>query len=199
MLPGPTITRRCRRCRQHFGQRTLRSGNNLGAQCWTDGYCRAPMLPFLPWFIECPHCGTPAWTDQLPKVEDHPDAYSLPVGRMPSPQRHREALGHRRLTRARQRYLRQILWWYGNDARRGVADPVPLADGERENLEALASLLDRRSDEDRVILAEILRELGRFAEAREWLAVPREDDEFDRFAACVQALAEAGDPWVRKW
>ncbi len=65
-------------------------------------------------------------------------------------------------------YLRMRLWWVGNDAvRRGTLDT--LSPRHIENLTVLEDLLSEEDPNQRLMNAEILRELGRFSEALELL------------------------------
>lgn len=65
----------------------------------------------------------------------------------------------------RERYLRVRAWWAGNDKRRQGKSQSKLSVRERENLGALSQLLDEDEPQDRVMKAEIKRELGKFDEA----------------------------------
>ena len=69
MLPGPTIIRRCSNCNQKMGEATILSGNTCGAECRTDGFMLAPMLPQNKWLVKCPHCESLLWLDELENVE----------------------------------------------------------------------------------------------------------------------------------
>jgi hypothetical protein len=65
----------------------------------------------------------------------------------------------------KQFYVRQRAWWYANDKRR--KDPtLPLTRPEIKNLRALMLLIDETDEEQRITKGEILRELGKFDEAR---------------------------------
>ena len=58
----------------------------------------------------------------------------------------------------------------GTTPRRGSSDPAPFSEAERQNLESFAGMLDEAIDQDRLIKAEALRELGRFEDAVRLLA-----------------------------
>ena len=56
--------------------------------------------------------------------------------------------------------------WPGNDPRRGTGlSKNDLSDEERANLEGLFKILDYPDDDDRLMMAEIKRELGKFDDA----------------------------------
>src|SRR5262249_1863096 len=73
--------------------------------------------------------------------------------------------------RQQEKSLRILAWWRSNDHRR--SDPQCLAtatDAWRENLEALARLLDDRDDNEGLTKAEVFRELGQFDLAKDILS-----------------------------
>ena len=68
-------------------------------------------------------------------------------------------------------YLRLRFWQLNNHARRGRRDAASLSDIERANLVELRTLLGN-DDADRLIKAEISRELGEFERAEALLTDP---------------------------
>jgi len=78
----------------------------------------------------------------------------------------------------KERYLRVRFWWLENTMRRYLfADRMgderePLSERESENIKRLFGLLDRSGEEDRLMMAEIKRELGEFEEAEDLLEGP---------------------------
>ena len=72
MLPGPDLIKKCPHCGKLAKQRTIASGNNLGAQYWTDGWFFAPMLPQTPQLVDCPNCGKTAWQSDFQEVDRSP-------------------------------------------------------------------------------------------------------------------------------
>jgi hypothetical protein len=66
-----------------------------------------------------------------------------------------------------------------------------------ENLERLSCLLSDRSPEDRLMQAEIAREMGHFDEALRLLHL-RLPNEYEDVAEYVRNLAEVSDPLVRR-
>jgi hypothetical protein len=103
--------------------------------------------------------------------------------------------------RRQEIHLRLKAWWAGNDPLRDIAA------GERpgferspaavENLERLSCLLSDRSPEDRLMQAEIAREMGHFDEALRLLHL-RLPNEYEDVAEYVRNLAEVSDPLVRR-
>lgn len=72
----------------------------------------------------------------------------------------------------KKRYVRLRAWWAGNDHRRWrkLKKTTPLSSFEAQNLRALITLLDETEDNDRLLMAEALREIGEFADADKLLA-----------------------------
>ena len=180
MTPGPTIIRECSGCGKHIAQHTNGSGNTFGARFWTDGKRNAPMLPDQPWLVKCPHCSILVWIDeQKPVGECGPwgargessnpfkDARPASVPTLPE---YSAFLSAEVEGVEKERYLRLRTWWAGNDARRDGADIKPLTDVETANLRAFSALLNEREDNDRLMKAEALRELGIFEEVEVLLA-----------------------------
>lgn len=98
-----------------------------------------------------------------------------------------------------ERTLRLLAWWRRNDAFRdgAIGEARPTSPGCRANIEALAQLLDEAIENDRVMKAEVLRELGEFDAARAVLEHVGSPD----YAAVVRQLLElcnARDTRVRE-
>lgn len=123
----------------------------------------------------------------------------------------------------KERYLRIRAWWAANDKRRDPDKMIvtvgdietfsasknelaqrecweatakkPLSDQEAENLEALAELLDKTIPGERLTLAEIMRELGRFDDASELLTGQFEGD-LHEVAKTIRDLIRKKDRYV---
>lgn len=180
MTPGSTIIRECSACGKHIAQHTINSGNTFGARFWTDGKRDAPMLPDQPWLVKCPHCSSLVWIDEQMQVgEIEPwgprgegltkftDA--LPAS-APTLREYSAYLLAGVEAGDKERYVRLRTWWAGNDARRNGVQHKPLTEVETANLLAFSALLNEKEDNDRLMKAEALRELGMFDEAEVLLA-----------------------------
>ena len=88
--------------------------------------------------------------------------------------------------REKESYLRRRAWWAGNDQRRGEASALPMSNEETTNLAAFATLLDEADEGERLMKAEVMRELGRFTEAKFLLDHPFSKDQ-------AQAVKIIGD------
>ena len=186
MLPGPDQIIACPHCKQLARYKTLRSGNTLGAVVWTDGKEVAPRLPCPPAVVECPHCGECYWVAEAEQVgtvdpcstegrQLDPAWAAAQEAQEPAEEGYYLAL-ERRLAKdpQQERNLRILAWWRRNDAfrhaRPAQTEAIDTASGAwRANLEALAALLNEADDSDRIMKAEVLRELGEFESAKELL------------------------------
>lgn len=202
MLPGPTIIRQCAACAQPFQQETLLSGNTFGATFWTDGKMEAPMLPERHALIKCPHCQALLWIDEQGILDevDWGDQNAYPEARdslVPTFADYLALLESGDYPPEQERYLRFHAWWAGNQPRRKSATPSPLSLSEIENLRHLAALADEADEEDRIMKAEILRELGQFDQAVALLRQPVSPDHAEATAA-IRSYAEQANPFVKK-
>ncbi len=176
MLPGRTKILKCSTCSKPIAQDTIMSGNTFGARFWTDGKREAPMLPDEPWLVKCPHCLALLWIDEQEEVgESDPWADNghtssefkdaLPFT-TPSFEEYIIAIGKGVSDNNKLRYLRLRAWWAGNDERRETPDPAPLSEEETANLRAFVALLDESDENECVMKAEALRELGEYDQAK---------------------------------
>ncbi len=202
MLPGPTIIKKCSECSGSIEEHTIASGNTFGATFWTDGKRDAPMLPDQPWLVKCPHCQALIWIDELEEVgEFEPfsdsdafnDAKSCNVIEL---QDYFSELKKSNIGREKEQYLRLRTWWAGNDNRRG-ANSINrnLSDEEKGNLEALYNMLDSSDDNDRIMMAEIKRELGEFEDAEVILREPFVN-ELSQAVSIIIELNQRREPFV---
>jgi hypothetical protein len=172
-----TIILGCSSCKGHITHMPLASGNTFGARYWTDGWRDAPMLPAEPWLVECPHCKACVWLGELHKLGE-----CEPYGE-PGPE-FTEARGYITLSEGdylsfldaseglpakKERYLRMESWWRGNDLHRNNAGGEPISASSRENLRALLGFMSPQAENDRVMTAEIYRQLGNFEAATKTL------------------------------
>ena len=175
MMPGESTYRDCPSCGGILIQRSLLSGNTIGARFWTDGKIDAPMLPQYPALVRCAHCQTLLW---LPEAKEHefatrPQMFENVAGALnpiaPTENDYLEAIEIGLAPdQEREKYCRIHAWHCFNDARRDQKNAEnldELSDVAASNMKALFALLDRMKPAERMLRAEIARELGRFPEA----------------------------------
>jgi len=155
------------------------------------------MLPDQPWLVKCQHCGTLVWFDEQTQVGEidpwasetdekskYPDARP---GSTPTLRDYADLLDTGVSDKNKERYLRIRAWWAGNDPRREGDQPTQLDSFETQNLHAFLALLDGDEDNDRIMKAEALRELGEFNEAEKLLATEF-DDELTHAVSMIRGL-----------
>lgn len=186
------IVRECPHCMAHVVQEDTLSGNTIGAKYYTDGKREAKMLPDHPALVKCPVCGGLFWVDEAKEVDVGFDAAKgKPQVMAPSEKEILEFLAAQApLPKEKEFYLRLRLWWLANDAWRGVPDSKPAFSPEQaKNLEALSALFDESEPNQRILKAEIARELGKFDECQRLLTYQFEKD-YDWAVDFIKRLAE---------
>jgi len=190
MLPGATIYLQCNICKKTIEITNIGSGNTIGARYWTDGYMFARMLPEELRFRKCPHCRSLFWIDDLKElgVIDWLNGDEEPNkawGRVKSALNfdlsdYFTALENNfPRTTEEIKDLRMNTWWFFNHRYRWPqtkrfffktkpAEPLNIL-AFHNNLTALQDLLDKDVQSERILMAEIYRELSRFEECERLL------------------------------
>ena len=222
MIPGPTIIRRCNSCQGLLKQRSILSGNTSGAKYWTDGEMLARMLPRTPGLIKCSHCSSIQWTDELEEV----DSFSTYVGfaalfdKSPefeakeNEEKNKEFLyktlpyyeqpnaqelfdyANKILPIEKQLQVRLRAWRKGNDDRRNSDKFNPFNKTELKNLEMILQLMRDQNQASNLIYAEVLRELGKFEEAREVIEANNYGESENEVAQFLLELIDQRDSQV---
>ena len=214
MIPGPEQIVACPNCQALAKYATLRSGNTFGARVWTDGKQIAPMLPRPPAVVMCHHCaecywladaeevGTiDPWDDETSQID--PAWTAARVIQEPVEDEYYQALDKGLAANSQQeRTLRILAWWRRNDAFRdtppaGISTIAATARSCRNNLEVLASLLDEGNENDRLMKAEVLRELGEFDSVKLVLSGVTAAD-YAEVVRQLSSLCDIGDTSVRE-
>lgn len=214
MIPGPDQIIACPLCKGLAKHMTLLSGNTFGAKVWTDGKMIAPMLPRPPAVVKCRHCGECYWLAEAENVgtlgppdskgqEINPTWATADEVEEPTEEEYYLAIEKGLATDVEQeKNLRVLAWWRSNDGFRN-APPAPGRGNPRtsapwkKNLEALANLLHDENEGERLMRAEVLRELGEFEAAKQILHRISSSN----VAAVVRqllSLCESGDASVRE-
>lgn len=196
MTLGPSIFLKCNNCKKTIEIVTLGSGNTFFAHYWTDGCMVATMLPEELRFRKCPHCKELFWIDDLQKLGEVD-------WRNGESRKHKEwgkikhVLGfdlndylfaiENNFARNKEEneYLRIHAWWTFNNVHRWPPrkrffffkrKPTPTVDVDtfNNNLQSLQEILSLDVQSERLLRAEIARELGQFEECISLL-----DFEFD--------------------
>jgi hypothetical protein len=178
--PGPDEIFSCPHCKTILKRWTIGSGNTFGSTLWSDAKLVAPMLPQAVRVTRCPSCRKTFFVEDAEQLGTDWRYRAFGSEREPVPKEWEEAsmvegadaddlqdaIGQT-TDSDRLRFLRMELWHKHNNPlreeprKRSRSSPA----GFVENLEALALLMDEGDVQDRLVKAEIWRELGRFDEA----------------------------------
>ena len=203
MTPGPTIIRECPSCTKSVREETLASGNTFGATFWSDGKREAPMLPSLPDLVRCPFCNSLFWLSKARKLK------SVDPWRMEEPSEEDGAdpiepvaedfLEAIRIGLAKdadqEQYFRIRAWHAANDLLRYDPNlPVEsvISGAMVENMRAIYSGLDKIDPGERIMMAELSRELGDTDQALQLLEFDFEEG-YWVFVNVIKDLAAKGD------
>jgi hypothetical protein len=195
----PHLTvRACPHCTAHVAQEETVSGNTIGAKLYTDGKREAKMLPDHPWLVRCPYCSNLFWVDEAVQVSSGFEAASGEINVLaPSEKEILNFLEGPTLPKDKEIYLRMHAWWSANDAWRWVPNPKPaFSEAQIKNLEALSAILNEAEPIERILKAEIARELGHFDNSKNLLSYEFAD-QFNYAASIIRQMAEEGDSRVR--
>jgi len=192
----------CPRCDHGFSYMAVGSFNTFGATFYTDGFIEGPMYDDQGRLFRCPQCRAIGWNDEFICEEPGDDEDELAavfdgeVG--PIPMREYPELLAEAPWRGpdEEKYVRIAAFWAANMPRRAPdSQPAPFNDDEHRNLLALLDLLGD-SSQDRLMRAEILREMGRFEECLAVL-VGFDDTELETVARLIRELAMGRERGVK--
>ena len=131
------------------------------------------------------------WVDEAVEVDTGFDAAKgKPQVLAPSEKEMLDFLAGPALPKNKELYLRQHAWWAANDAWRWLPNPTPaFSKGQVQNLNALSEMLDETEPNQRILKAEIARELGNFDECLRLLSY-QFDKGYDCAVGFIKKLAE---------
>ena len=192
------IVRECPHCKAHVVQEETVSGNTFGAKFYTDGKREAKMLPNHPLLAKCPLCSRLFWVDEAVEVDTGFDAAK---GKQqvwaPSEKDLLGFLVGPALPADKELYVRVSAWRSANDAWRWNPNATPAFYKEQvQNLKALSDMLDEKEPNQRILKAEIARELGEFDDCLGLLSHPF-DERYGHAVGFIKKLAEEKVPVVR--
>ncbi len=180
MIPGPANILSCPFCGGTKEVMSLVSGNTCGATVWSDTRRDYPMLPEVSPIQECPHCHKFYFIEQARhKYSDDPESEMRSFGELGkltyeqliSAKKQMEKIT---LVRMRRWILNHQIFMAYNDCFRREPEKIaypPTEEDMKIYRETIAELLDGidQSEDYELFHAELLRESGRFEEAKEIL------------------------------
>lgn len=189
MKYGIETYKACSHCGGSLTFRPLLEVNARCATLWSDGYVDSPLVPEQPLLVRCGHCKAEVWLPELKaSVPDSADtalefltldedglwALLEKYGQQPS---------------EHQLYIRLKLWQLANHKyRREKIIPVQWSSRERSNMKDLLLILDMNSVQERLLAAELLRQLGDFEGAEEPLKASLEGSAFEVSKQLLQRI-----------
>ncbi len=176
MTPGSNRILRIRLFGKPVKIATMASGNTCGAKYWTDGKREAPDWPDNPLLRVHPGTGEIFWIDKCREVGRERPAYpkrkyaGIPFAIDPGLDDYRRALNDGwGDTPKKKFYLLLRFWWAANDpCRRGELNSDRPPDFREKVLELISCMSSDNPDE-RLLIAEMRRQLGDFATANDLL------------------------------
>jgi hypothetical protein len=185
------IVRECPHCRALVVQEDTLSGNTIGAKFYTDGKREAKMLPDHPALVKCPACSSFFWVDEAVQVSSGFEAASGKPQVLAPPEKDMlRFLAEPGLPRDKEIYLRMHAWWSANDVWRRVPNATPaFSKDQKQNLKALSDMLDESEPNQRILKAEIARELGEFEKCLRLLSQDF-DERYGHAVGFIKKLAE---------
>lgn len=222
MLPGPILYKKCSECSVIFKERAFGSGNTFGATYWTDGQMNAPMMVDDMSLAICPNCKTPVWLEELETVGSTTPwlSYFSDAEHQAEAEKENSEIAKLGATDAKfclglfsddyycllkkgikdpkkELYIRLQLWWEENDLRRESRRIFEMREEEIWNLQALIVLLDESDEQQLMMKAEALREIGKFKDAL-LILDKSTNPEFASVVDFIKNLCVTADPFVRK-
>ncbi len=179
MLPGPYYIYKCPNCDNLLRKSSLMSGNTLGLQIFSDGKNIRPMLPEFPDLTKCKKCNT---IFQLSKLK-HIGTYEWWDDKIKSRWKNADqvdfldiedyfrVLNEGFAKDIKEVFIRKQIWWAYNDRIRYCSktedNVTPFVDANdeirwRENCNKLIPLLSLYDLDERIMIAELKRNLGDF-------------------------------------
>lgn len=188
MIPGPANILSCPFCGSEKEVMSLVSGNTFGGTVWSDTRREYPMLPEVSPIQQCPHCKKYYFIEQA-KREYSKDPESemrsfMKLGNL-SFQELKEAINKMEslsLSKMQRWILNHQYFMAYNDAFRRQTETVAFPPSEEDEafyqqvIEELLDGIDQSSDYE-LFHAELLRETGRFEEAKEVLSHHKNEED----------------------
>jgi hypothetical protein len=188
MLPGKDLYYECPKCKNILSKGSLLSGNNIGAELFSDGKQIAPMLPEFPSISKCSKCSTIFWLNKV-SIIDNDEIEDVEQAKFLTPDEYIIAIQNNNYkSKKEELFLRTRLWWKFNNR---IRDNKALFEKENdekiwaENIERLIKLLNYNDIDQRIMIAELNRNLGNFQKCSDILATltnPDYDDFKELFA-----------------
>jgi len=191
MQLGPNLIYKCPKCEALILNESIASGNNFDAKIFSDTKSISLMLAEFPIITKCIKCDTIFWLSKMEPIKKIPWGYNYK-----KPSEYQEAIFltiedyFRALenglaeNQQDEKYIRMQIWWAYNDRIRindfTIFLPETIAINKnnklftdnndemkwRENCEKLISILDPSIEDEKIMIAELYRNLGDFEKCK---------------------------------
>jgi len=189
MKYGPNYLYECPNCGNLIQNRSLMSGNTFDAELYSDLKRITPMLPEVPNLIECKKCRNIFWLSKTKKIGDYswgddpnPLWENADLADFLSIHNYFKALkANVAENQNEELFIRKRIWWSYNDRLRKGGKLFRFINDEvrwEENIHRLLELLDIEQVDQKIMIAELHRNLGDFERCME-LINSIEDEEVE--------------------
>ncbi len=187
MNPGPAKILSCPYCGGTKEVMTLISGNTIGGTVWSDTRRHYPMLPEVSPIQKCPHCGKYYFIEQAKSqyADDYKHCGELGTLNYSELKEAKEQMEHLTLSPVQRWIVNHLLFMAYNDEFRRMDGENTLKTPTDEDQQIFATTIEallegmNSSKDYNLFHAELLRESGRFDEAKGILM--QHDNEDDRW------------------
>lgn len=198
MTFGPDYIYECLQCGKPFRRGSMVSGSTLNAKLFSDGKRIMPHLPEFPILTKCEGCNAIIDIRQQKEIGAHDCETQEHKARKDIP--YAKFLSVDDLYRALEAFpeqegmIRQKIWWASNDLiRDGLKGRLPLSPEEQEefirlrgskydeNCSALIKFFDPEDQNQRIIIAELYRNLGEFDKCLELINSLDDDNDIKTY------------------
>lgn len=172
MIPGPANVLTCPFCGGKKEVMSLISGNTCGATVWSDTRREYPMLPEVSPIQQCPHCKKYYFVEQAQSEHDRKkESFELGALNFAQLKEAKKQMDEMSLAKMQRWIFNHQLFMAYNDCYRRNPEKVafpPTEEDEALFASTIEELLDGidKSEEYDMFHAELLRESGRFDEAK---------------------------------
>jgi len=198
MLYGSSLYYQCTKCENILSTESLTSGNTFNSQLYSDGKLKAPMMPKFPAISKCTKCDTIFWLDESSRINTDEDLASEKAKFLTIDENVRALKLSENQTKAHETYLRINIWQLFNDR---IRDNLPIFNlGEEKtiwenNIIRLAKIIDKENDNNKIMIAEIYRNIGKFKKSEEILE-KISDTNFSRIIEQFKQEINKGNKYV---
>lgn len=171
MTPGKTYIYSCQKCGKLLTRSSLLTGNTFGSVLYSDGKRISPMNPSFPDLTKCKRCNTIFFLSDLEEIGKYRFGENIdPAWQDADEAEFLSIADYQRAIEteiADELMLREHLWQAFNDRIRNGQEIFQDKNDEllwEDNIRKFLSMLDINIVNERIVLAEIHRNLGEFDE-----------------------------------